>query len=159
LYRHLIRLLLALLLAGISICLQGCNTKPTSGYQGYAEGDFVFVAAPYAGRLEKRWVERGQKVTAGEPLFGLEHANEKADLAGYAARLKTAEARFENLSAGLVPSTTICEMLDAESGKALGKKQAMAYATRKGLVFLTGQDVLEAWQARIHVQPATSVAA
>lgn len=48
--------------------------------------------------------------------------------------------------AGLVPSTTICEMLDPASGRALAKKDAMAYAEAKGLVFLTGQDVLDAWQ-------------
>jgi 3,4-dihydroxy 2-butanone 4-phosphate synthase len=60
---------------------------------------------------------------------------------------------------GLVPSTTICEMLDAESGKALGKKQAMAYASRKGLVFLTGQDVMQAWQARIQGQATAPVPA
>lgn len=61
--------------------------------------------------------------------------------------------------AGLVPSTTICEMLDAESGKALGKKQAMDYAQRKGLVFLTGQDVVQAWQARIQGKAAAAVPA
>lgn len=48
--------------------------------------------------------------------------------------------------AGLTPSTTICEMLDARTGKALGKKDAQAYAQAQGLVFLTGQDVLTAWQ-------------
>lgn len=50
--------------------------------------------------------------------------------------------------AGLVPSTTICEMLDGASGKALGKKAAQDYAARNGLVFLTGRDVTEAWQSR-----------
>lgn len=56
--------------------------------------------------------------------------------------------------AGLIPTTTICEMLDNVSGKALGKKAAMEYAQRKGLVFLTGRDVMDAWQARTQ---ATSV--
>ena len=50
--------------------------------------------------------------------------------------------------AGLVPSTTICEMLDPASGRALGKNAAQAYAASKGLVFLTGQDVLDAWLAQ-----------
>jgi 3,4-dihydroxy 2-butanone 4-phosphate synthase len=58
--------------------------------------------------------------------------------------------------AGLVPSMTICEMLDPESGKALAKKAAMDYAKRNGLVFLTGQDVTSAWQAS---RPPTSTAA
>jgi 3,4-dihydroxy 2-butanone 4-phosphate synthase len=59
--------------------------------------------------------------------------------------------------AGLVPSTTICEMLDPATGRALAKNEAAAYAERNGLVFLTGQDVLDAWQA--HPQQATPAAA
>lgn len=55
--------------------------------------------------------------------------------------------------ADLVPSTTICEMLDPTSGRALGKKAAQVYAKANGLVFLTGQDVLDAWQARRERQP------
>lgn len=79
---------------------------------------------------------------------------------GLAARQGHTELSLELArQAGLVPSTTICEMLDPESGKALGKMQAMAYAQRKGLVFLTGQDVLEAWQARIQGQSTAPVPA
>ncbi|HUR62865.1 MAG TPA: 3,4-dihydroxy-2-butanone-4-phosphate synthase [Candidatus Thermoplasmatota archaeon] len=48
--------------------------------------------------------------------------------------------------AGLVPSTTICEMLDPATGRAMTKKAAQAYAASNGLVFLTGQDVVDAWK-------------
>lgn len=65
--------------------------------------------------------------------------------------------------AGCIPSTTICEMLDPTSGRALGKKEAQAYAQAKGLVFLTGQDVLDAWNqgsqpspGRAPLPPATA---
>jgi 3,4-dihydroxy 2-butanone 4-phosphate synthase len=50
--------------------------------------------------------------------------------------------------ANLVPSTTICEMLDGTTGRALGKKAAQDYAALNGLVFITGRDVTEAWQTR-----------
>lgn len=50
--------------------------------------------------------------------------------------------------AHLVPSTTICEMLDGQTGRALGKKAAQDYAARNGLVFLTGRDVIDAWPTR-----------
>jgi len=66
---------------------------------------------------------------------------------GLAARQGHTELSLELArQAGLVPSTTICEMLDASSGRALSKKDAQAYAKANGLVFLTGQDVLDAWQ-------------
>jgi 3,4-dihydroxy 2-butanone 4-phosphate synthase len=68
---------------------------------------------------------------------------------GLAARQGHTELSLELArQAGLVPSTTICEMLDGATGKALGKKAAQDYAARNGLVFLTGRDVTEAWQAR-----------
>lgn len=79
---------------------------------------------------------------------------------GLAARQGHTELSLELARlAGLVPSTTICEMLDPASGKALGKKQAMAYAHSKGLVFLEGRDVIAAWQARIQGQATAAVPA
>lgn len=69
---------------------------------------------------------------------------------GLAARQGHTELSLELArQAGLVPSTTICEMLDGATGKALGKKAAQEYAARNGLVFLTGRDVTTAWQTRM----------
>lgn len=66
--------------------------------------------------------------------------------------------------AGLAPTTTICEMLvnDASgarpvAGKALDRKGAQAYAARHRLVFLTGEDVTQAWQSRTS-SPTTTAA-
>ncbi|HUR26448.1 MAG TPA: 3,4-dihydroxy-2-butanone-4-phosphate synthase [Candidatus Thermoplasmatota archaeon] len=61
--------------------------------------------------------------------------------------------------ARLVPSTTICEMLDGQTGKALGKKAAMDHAARKGLVFITGRDVTDAWHSRSARPPTAAVLA
>ncbi|MHB1260158.1 MAG: 3,4-dihydroxy-2-butanone-4-phosphate synthase [Thermoplasmatota archaeon] len=68
---------------------------------------------------------------------------------GLAARQGHTELSLELArQAGLVPSTTICEMLDGKTGKALGKTAAQDYAARNGLVFITGRDVTDAWQSR-----------
>ncbi|MEN6442747.1 MAG: 3,4-dihydroxy-2-butanone-4-phosphate synthase [Methanoregula sp.] len=48
--------------------------------------------------------------------------------------------------AGITPSITICEMLDDESGYALSKKDAQAYAKKHRLVFVEGSEVLERWE-------------
>ena len=58
--------------------LAGCGEREPAGFQGYAEGEYVLVAAPAAGKLEKRWVNRGDEVKQGAPLFALEQENEKA---------------------------------------------------------------------------------
>ena len=78
----------------------GCADKPAGVYQGYAEGEFVMVAAPSAGRLEKRWVRRGQEVDAKAPLFALEHESERAARHEAEERLRNAEARLANRETG-----------------------------------------------------------
>jgi len=82
------------------LALAACGERAPAGYQGYAEGEYVLVAAPAAGRLEKRWVSRGQQVAPGAPLFALEQENEKAARREAEERLRNAEARLANLAAG-----------------------------------------------------------
>lgn len=45
--------------------------------------------------------------------------------------------------AGIAPAVAICEMLDAETGKALTKEKAMEYAEEKGIPFIDGRTVVE----------------
>jgi HlyD family secretion protein len=47
--------LLLLLLVG------GCSDPPKNRFQGYVEGEFVYVASPLAGQLETLSVQRGQR--------------------------------------------------------------------------------------------------
>lgn len=49
------------------------------------------------------------------------------------------------IMAGITPAVTVCEMLDDRSGLALSKKDAQEYARNHRLVFVEGDDVLEAW--------------
>ena len=82
------------------LALGACGERALPGFQGYAEGEFVLVAAPAAGRLEKRWVSRGQEIEAGAPLFALEQENEKAARHEAEERVRNAEAKLANIVAG-----------------------------------------------------------
>ncbi len=46
--------------------------------------------------------------------------------------------------AGITPAVAICEMLDADTGKALSKDDAKAYAAKNGFVFVEGYEIVEA---------------
>ncbi|WP_298669965.1 3,4-dihydroxy-2-butanone-4-phosphate synthase [uncultured Methanofollis sp.] len=48
--------------------------------------------------------------------------------------------------AGVTPALVVCEMLDDETGLALSKEGAQAYARDHGLVFIEGKEVLEHWK-------------
>lgn len=84
--------------------LAGCSPRPSSGWQGYLEGEFVSVGAPLAGTLERLLIQKGARVQAGAPLFVLEHARELAAQREAAHRLHSARARLEDMRKGSRPS-------------------------------------------------------
>ena len=47
----------------------GCGDPNNHPVQGYAEGEFVYVASPLAGQLDSLAVQRGSQVRTGDPLF------------------------------------------------------------------------------------------
>jgi HlyD family secretion protein len=72
----------------------GCGRSEPSRLQGYVEGEFVYVASPMAGALESLYVQRGQQVKAGDPLFVLESAAERAARDQARAALTLSEKEF-----------------------------------------------------------------
>lgn len=94
----------ALLGALILLALAGCSRPPADDFQGYLEGDFVYVGAPLSGRLDTLAVTKGQRVAAATPLFTLEHVSESAALAQADARLAAARAQLDDLRKGSRPS-------------------------------------------------------
>ena len=101
------------LLALVAVLLVGCEKTASDGWQGYIEGEFVLLASPYAGQLQKLYVHRGDQVETGKPVFGLEQEGERAARAEAEQRLRMAEARRENLQ-GSVRRGPEIEALRAE---------------------------------------------
>lgn len=91
-------------LALAALLLGACARREPSAYQGYLEGEFVYVAAPLAGQLERLAVTRGARVEAGAPLFALEQSAEVSSMRETAERLRSAQARVADLRKGLRPS-------------------------------------------------------
>src|SRR5258708_13034776 len=77
----------ALLVTGILLAL-GCARHDSAGYQGYLEGEFVYVAAPLGGQLARLAVQKGARVEAGAPLFTLEQSAELSALREATGRLR-----------------------------------------------------------------------
>lgn len=92
------------LLALAVLFLAGCTKRENTSYQGYLEGEFVYLASPLAGRLDKLAVQKGATVTAGTPLFTLEQGAELAKLREAAERSRQAQARLADLRKGQRPS-------------------------------------------------------
>jgi HlyD family secretion protein len=80
--------------------LAACGDPPAPGWSGYAEGDYVYVAAPLAGILTTLSVQAGQEVARGAPLFALDADAEQAARAEDEARLAQARAQAANTTKG-----------------------------------------------------------
>jgi len=88
-----------ILIALAAVVLVGCEKTSNDSWQGYIEGEFVLLASPYAGQLQKLHVRRGDKAEAGKPVFALESESERAARTEAEQRLKASQARLENLQA------------------------------------------------------------
>jgi HlyD family secretion protein len=93
------RLALVLLLV-----LVGCERSQPEYWQGYIEGEYVLLASPQAGQLQKLEVRRGNQVERGAPVFVLEQEAERAARREAEERLRSAQARLQNLETGRRPA-------------------------------------------------------
>jgi HlyD family secretion protein len=80
--------------------LASCSGEKSPSYQGYVEGEYVHVASPVGGRLERLLVQRGQTIEAKAPLFELESDEETAAKRQAEEQLKAAQAQLADLRLG-----------------------------------------------------------
>jgi HlyD family secretion protein len=87
-----------------AFALTGCGNNHPRRFQGYVEGEFVYVASPLAGQLITLYVHRGRQVKTGDPLFALDTTAELAARDEAKRRLDQGEATLEDLRKGQRPS-------------------------------------------------------
>jgi HlyD family secretion protein len=93
------RSLLPMTLAAAA-AVTACARTDTGTFQGYVEGEFVYIGSGVAGRLERLLVARGQRIEAGTPLFQLEANQEAAALRQADQTLGAAQAQLADLQTG-----------------------------------------------------------
>lgn len=82
------------------LMLGGCRKKDDSRVQGYVEGEYVYVASPFAGQLESLPVVRGHWVKPGDRLFSLECGLETAAKDEAERKLVQGRANLEDAKKG-----------------------------------------------------------
>jgi HlyD family secretion protein len=121
----------------VLIFLCACQKADDAYWQGYVEGEYVLLASPYAGQLQKLYVRRGQQTDAGKPVFALEQEAERAARLEAEQRMKAAEARLENL--GVARREPEIEALRAELRQAqAARKLAEANLAREESLVRSG---------------------
>lgn len=90
--------------AAVLLLAVGCSHKGPAGYQGYIEGQFVYVASPESGRLDRLSVTRGETIGVDHPLFALDTEPEVAAVRQAQQILRSSEAKLADLSTGKRPA-------------------------------------------------------
>lgn len=109
-------------LSALALVAAACGAPEETALLGYAEGEFVRVAAPFPGTLVRLDVRRGDRVAEGAPLFALEAQNEAAARREAGERVSRARAQLENLRKGRRPSeidSVRAQLAQAQSAFAL----------------------------------------
>ena len=83
--------------------LAGCSGSRTASYQGYVEGEFVYLASSQPGHLEHLAVTRGQQVAGGAAVFRLEATEEEAEQRQAQHQLGVAQAQLADIETGRRP--------------------------------------------------------
>jgi HlyD family secretion protein len=116
-----------------TLLVAGCAPAPDNRFQGYVEGEYVYVAAPLGGTLTRLAVARGDTVTAGQLLFELERQSE-ADAAAQAEKnLTQAQAQLADLKKGERPTEIESLQAQLERAQADLKLSAADLARREQL--------------------------
>ncbi len=113
------------LLAALCI-LPGCSRPDQNRVQGYVEGEFVYVASPLAGALEKLHVQRGDQAKANDLLFTLDREPEKESRDEAERRLTQARSNLEDAKKGKRPTeieSAEAQLQQAQAALVLSEKE------------------------------------
>ena len=91
-------------LALATVFLAGCSSDSDHEFQGYVEGEYVYVASPLGGALTNLAVARGDEVKSGQLLFTLERESEASAVRQAEKNLAQSQSQLNDLTKGMRPT-------------------------------------------------------
>jgi HlyD family secretion protein len=113
--------------------IAGCSPKASNVFQGYIEGEYVYVASPLGGALTNLAVARGDGVQAGQLLFELERGSEAASVQQAEKNLAQAQSQLDDLNKGKRPTEIASLAAQLERARASLKLSAADLVRREQL--------------------------
>ncbi|TAK90946.1 MAG: HlyD family efflux transporter periplasmic adaptor subunit [Burkholderiaceae bacterium] len=151
-HTHISRWRSAILLALVA-WLAACSRSSDNGYQGYVEGEYLYLAAPLAGYLDTLHTPRGSRVVSGAPVFSIAADTEQHGLQAAEALARAADEQLRNLStprrqseiATLQAQLRVAEAALHLSDRQLQQQESLA---AKGFISASQLDAARAARAR-----------
>lgn len=116
------------------LAISGCRESQDGVFQGYIEGEYVYLAPALAGRLETLTTERGAMVEAKTLLFALEtdyehHAWQQAE-----QELHSARAQLQDMKTGKRPEEVAMAIAQLDLAKAEAVNAATLLRRHENLI-------------------------
>lgn len=144
----------ALIPLACALALAGCAHEEDKPWSGYAEADYVYVAAPLAGTLARLDVRSGQQVPQGQALFALEAEAERAAREEARARLASATFQARNTDKGKREAEVAMQQAQLQQARAQAEFAQKDYARKGELVASGAVSRSEADAARAELERA-----
>jgi len=81
----------------IIVLISGCDYGPHPKFQGYVEGENIYLASPYSGKLQELLIHRGEHVEKNQFLFSLDPDPQQITIAQAQADLQQAQNTLMDL--------------------------------------------------------------
>jgi HlyD family secretion protein len=108
-------------LGGLSLAavfLAGCSRNSDHEFQGYIEGEYVYVASPLGGTLTNLAIARGDEVKSGQLLFTIERESEASAVRQAEKNLAQSQSQLDDLIKGKRPTEIASLAAQLEQSKA-----------------------------------------
>ena len=115
------------------VLLPACGSGEDGAFQGYVEGDYVYLASARAGRLERLPAEKGQACAKGALLAELENERERQALAAAEESLAQAEAVLADMQSGKRPEEIAMAEAQLRRAKAEAENCRLQLVRNEGL--------------------------
>lgn len=128
--------------------LAGCGRPPANRVQGYVEGEFVYVASPYAGAVKSLNVQRGDHVKTSDLLFTLDSEPEKTLRDEAERRLMQARSNLEDARKSKRPTeieSAEAQLRQARAALAFSEKE---FARQEKLLHTSASSIQDVDRAR-----------
>lgn len=135
----------------------GCEQQRPGYFQGYVEGDFVYVTSTANGSLENMMVVKGQTVNQNAPLFELDPNPEALQVEEIDQRLHQANAKLADIRKGSRPSelnALEARLRKARAGLAMAKRdyQRRLNLYETGHTDAIAEEELERFQTEVNIR-------
>lgn len=118
----------------LPLALAACGDRTDAYLPGYAEGEYVRVAAPVAGTLTRMYVKTGDRVAQGAPAFVLEQDAERAEREEAVARVRRAAAQVLDARKGRRPDELAAVRAQLDEALALQELSTADLARQQKLI-------------------------